>query len=79
MVIFDSVKHTYTNPETNKIYISVSQLLKKYKEPFDSDFFASKIAKRDGLANSVNSGLDEIESLTEPLRNHTELDTFYNS
>ena len=48
MVIFDSVKHTYTNPETNKIYISVSQLLKKYKEPFDSDFFASKIAKRDG-------------------------------
>ena len=48
MVIFDEVNHKYTNPDNNKVYISVSQLLKRYKEPFDSDFFASKIAKRDG-------------------------------
>jgi len=48
MVIFDEVNHKYTNPDNNKVYISVSQLLKKYKEPFDSDFFASKVAKRDG-------------------------------
>jgi len=48
MVIFDETQHKYTNPLNNKVYISVSQLLKKYKEPFDSDFFASKVAKRDG-------------------------------
>lgn len=48
MVVFDEAKHTYTNPETNRIYISVSQLLKRYKEPFDTDFFAEKAAKKQG-------------------------------
>jgi len=48
MVIFDQENHKYTNPSNNKVYISVSQLLKLYKEPFDSDFFANKVAKRDG-------------------------------
>ena len=48
MVIFNEAKHTYTNPETNDIYISVSQLLKRYKEVFDTNFHANRVALREG-------------------------------
>lgn len=50
MVVFDKEKHTYTNPETGRTYISVSQLLSKYKEPFKKDFFAEKVAKREKVS-----------------------------
>jgi len=49
MVIFDTKKHTYTNPDTKEIYCSVSQLLAEYKEPFDSEFFASRVAAKEGV------------------------------
>jgi hypothetical protein len=47
MVIFDKERHIYTNPDTNERYISVSQLLKLYKEPFKKDFLAAKVAKKE--------------------------------
>lgn len=50
MVVFDKEKHTYTNPETKERYISVSQLLKLYKEPFKKDFLAEKVAKKEKVS-----------------------------
>lgn len=44
-VVFDKVKHSYTNSQTGERYVSVSQLLSKYKKPFETDFFAEKKAK----------------------------------
>jgi len=49
MVIFDEGKHTYFNPETKRFYISVSRLLALYKEPFDKDFHANRVALREGI------------------------------
>ena len=48
MVVFNAENHTYKNPETGRYYTSVSGLLKKYKEPFDADFFASRTAAKTG-------------------------------
>jgi ATP-dependent exoDNAse (exonuclease V) beta subunit len=48
MVIFDPVKHTYQNPETQRYYTSVSSLLSQYKEPFDKDFHAQRKALMTG-------------------------------
>lgn len=50
MVLFDKEAHSYTNSETGRKYISVSQLLSLYKEPFDRDYFAAKVAKRQGVS-----------------------------
>lgn len=48
MVVFDNKTHTYKNPANNRPYISVSKFLSLYKEPFDSDYFATKKAKQLG-------------------------------
>ena len=49
MVIFDEGKHTYFNPDTKRFYISVSKLLSLYKEPFDKDYHANRVALREGV------------------------------
>lgn len=53
MVIFNKESHTYVNPVTNEIYISVSQLLSKYKEPFKKDFLAEKVAKKQKVSKQT--------------------------
>ena len=50
MVKFDKDSHTYTNVLTNEKYISVTTLLGKYVKPFDSDYHAERVAKREGVS-----------------------------
>ena len=47
MVTFDKDLHRYKNAETGEVYISVSQLISRYREPFKRDFLAEKVAKRE--------------------------------
>lgn len=48
MLYFDAIRHAYKNQSTGDEYISVSQLLSKYKKPFDSVKAAERVAKREG-------------------------------
>lgn len=48
MLVFDPVKHSYTNHHTGEEYISVTTLLNKFKKQFDSKAVSERIAKRDG-------------------------------
>jgi hypothetical protein len=50
MVKFDKATHTYTNVITNEKYISCTTLLGKYVKPFDSDYHAERVAKREGVS-----------------------------
>jgi len=48
MLVFDPIKHVYTNQYTGEEYISVTTLLNKFKKQFDSQAISERIAKRDG-------------------------------
>lgn len=52
MINFDAITHTYTN-DKGEVYQSVSQLLGKYKKPFDTEFYSSLIAKKRGISKDV--------------------------
>ena len=52
MINFDPKTHTYTNKD-GKIYESVSQIIGKYKKPFDVDFFSKMTAKKRGVSPEV--------------------------
>jgi hypothetical protein len=49
MLVFDEKSHTYRHPVTKEIYISTTSLLNKYKEPFDLEKNASRVAEREGV------------------------------
>jgi ATP-dependent exoDNAse (exonuclease V) beta subunit len=49
MIKFEEKEHKYIWEPTGEQYISVSQLLSKYKNPFDKEGHANRIAKRDGI------------------------------
>jgi ATP-dependent exoDNAse (exonuclease V) beta subunit len=49
MVEFDSDTHTYTNTETNRKYISVTTLLGNFKQEFDKEKHAARVAAREGV------------------------------
>lgn len=48
-VSFDYKTHTYTNLKSSKKLTSVTTLLSKYKEKFDSEYWSKVIAKRENL------------------------------
>lgn len=48
-VKFDEPTHTYRNTETGERYTSATQLISKFKKPFDSQFHAERVAKREGV------------------------------
>jgi hypothetical protein len=47
MLVFDAEKHVYKNKYTSDVYTSVTTLLGRYKEPFDSQATALKVAQRE--------------------------------
>lgn len=49
-VKFDEPTHTYRNTQTGEIYTSATQLISKFKKPFDSKFHAERVAKREGVS-----------------------------
>ena len=48
-VKFDEPTHTYRNTETDERYTSATQLISKFKKPFDSQYHAERVAKREGV------------------------------
>jgi hypothetical protein len=48
-IILDEKTHRYYNTQTNEEYISVSAVLEKIKKPFDTDYHANRVGKRDGI------------------------------
>jgi hypothetical protein len=50
MLKFDPISHSYINPYTEECYISTTQLISKFKKPFDSEKMAKKIAEREGVS-----------------------------
>lgn len=50
---FDEQSHTYRNSKTNERYTSATQLISKFKKPFDSDFHAERVAKREGVSKEM--------------------------
>lgn len=49
-IIFDEPTHTYRNVITGEYYTSVTTLIHKYCKPFDIDYHATRIAKREGVS-----------------------------
>lgn len=50
MICFDEASHTYSHTETGEKYISVTTLLGRYKQEFDKDFHAARVAQREGVS-----------------------------
>lgn len=50
MLVFDEKSHTYRHPVTNELYISTTTLLSKYKEAFDVEKNAARVAEREGVS-----------------------------
>ena len=46
---FDEESHTYTHKDTKERFISVTTLLGKYKQPFDSAYWSDKKAQERGI------------------------------
>jgi hypothetical protein len=51
-VLFDEKSHTYTHNNIGKL-VSVTTLLGKYKKPFDSNFHAARVAKKEGVSKDM--------------------------
>lgn len=60
LVTFDEESHTYTHKTLNKL-ISVTTLLGKYKKPFDSNYHADRVAKREGVTREMVLEMWEAE------------------
>lgn len=50
MLKFDPVAHTYINPFTEESYISTTQLLSKFKKPFDVERISKRVAEKEGVS-----------------------------
>jgi ATP-dependent exoDNAse (exonuclease V) beta subunit len=50
---FDEKTHRYCNNNTGEQYISATQLLSQFKKPFDKDFYATRVAKREGISKEL--------------------------
>jgi len=50
MLKFDKISHTYKNIFTDIEYTSATTLINKFKKKFDSEFFAKKVADKEGVS-----------------------------
>ena len=50
MIVFDPVKHAYTNSFTGDSYTSVTTLLGQFKPEFDADKFSRIVAERKSIS-----------------------------
>lgn len=50
MLKFDPVSHTYVNPHTEEQYISCTQLISKFKKPFDVEKISKRVAAKEGVS-----------------------------
>ena len=50
MLKFDPVSHSYLNPYTEETYISTTQLISKFKKPFDVEKVSKRVADKEGVS-----------------------------
>lgn len=50
MLKFDPISHSYINPYTEEQYISTTQLISKFKKPFDVEKISKRIAEKEGVS-----------------------------
>jgi len=50
MLKFDPVEHSYYNPYTEESYISTTQLISKFKKPFDVEKVSKRVADKEGVS-----------------------------
>ena len=50
MLKFDAASHTYLNPHTEEQYISCTQLISKFKKPFDLEKISKRVAAKEGVS-----------------------------
>lgn len=50
MLKFDPISHSYLNPYTDEQYISTTQLISKFKKPFDVERISKRIAEKEGVS-----------------------------
>lgn len=49
MLKFDPSTHAYINPHTEEQYISTTQLISKFKKPFDVEAISKRVALKEGV------------------------------
>lgn len=49
MLTFDPKTHAYINPYTQETYISTTQLISKFKKPFDVEKISKRVAEKEGV------------------------------
>jgi hypothetical protein len=47
---FDAKTHSYLNPYTKETYISATQLLSKFKKPFNVEIISKRVAEKEGVS-----------------------------
>lgn len=49
MLKFDPISHSYINPYTEEQYVSTTQLISKFKKPFDVEKVSKRVAAKEGV------------------------------
>lgn len=63
MLKFNPLTHAYTNPYTDEQYISTTQLISKFKKPFDVEAVSKRVAAKEGVSQ------DEIKERWKKINN----------
>lgn len=67
MLKFDPIAHTYINPYTEEAYISTTQLISKFKKPFDVEKVSKRVAEKEGVSQ------DEIKERWKKINNDSKV------
>jgi hypothetical protein len=67
MLTFDPKTHAYINPHTKETYISTTQLISKFKKPFDVEAMSKRIADKEGVTQ------DEIKERWKKLNSDSKV------
>jgi len=67
MLKFDPIAHTYVNPYTEEAYISTTQLISKFKKPFDIEKVSKRVAEKEGVTQ------EEIKERWKKINNDSKI------
>lgn len=67
MLKFNPVTHSYINPYTEESYISTTQLISKFKKPFDVESASKRIAEKEGVSQ------EEIKERWKKINNDSKI------
>ena len=67
MLKFDPIAHTYVNPYAEEAYISTTQLISKFKKPFDIEKVSKRVAEKEGVTQ------EEIKERWKKINNDSKI------